>query len=242
MICCIPSKGRPSTTTHKLFDSAGIQCFHFVEPQDFDAYSGKPNVINIGQNNSGVSFVRNYIFKWAKQNKFNWIIICDDDVTSFGYYDTKNYSCDASIWKEIMEKAKNLPFEIVGINYRQHAWHEKNNYSINKKFAEVCAAFNVSRIKWEYKPDTKEDRDFALQTIKNGNGILRFNKYFFNCPDVGTNSGGLYELYKQKRDSIWAAKLVQEWAPFAKIVHKNGRIDAKIEIAEFAKHHGKVVK
>lgn len=242
MICCIPSKGRPSTKTYKLFESAGIPCYHFVEPQDIEAYAHHKNVINIEKNDQGISYVRNFVLKWSKQRNEEWVIVCDDDVSSFGYYATSTYRTDAIIWKTILEKARKLPFEIVGINYRQHSWHEKDSFSINKRFAEVCAAFNVKKINWEYKKDTKEDRDFALQTIKNGNGILRFNKYFFSCPDVGSNKGGLHELYAQKRDAIWAKKIVKEWSPFAKIVEKGGRIDAKIDIQAFAKHHNKVVK
>lgn len=242
MICCIPTKGRPATKTHRLFEAAGIPCYHFVEPQELALYGSLKSVVSVEQNDMGVSFVRNKILDWANERGHEWIIICDDDVTSFGYYDGKNHTCDAAIWHKLMEKAKKLPFEVVGINYRQHAWHEKTQYSINKKFAEVCAAFNVGKIFWRYKSDTKEDRDFAMQTIQNGNGILRFNKYFFNAPEVGTNVGGLHELYKSKRDAVWAKKIVADWHPHAEIVTKAGRVDAKINLADFAKKVGKVVK
>lgn len=241
MICCIPSKGRPNTKTHKLFQSAGIEVFHFVEPQEYADYK-VPFAVDIQQSNQGVSYVRNFILDWATENNHEWIIICDDDVDHFGYYKNGNFKTDASVWVEIIEKAKKLPFEVVGINYRQHAWHEKKSVAINKKFAEVCAAFNVKKISWRYKPDTKEDRDFALQTIKNGSGVLVFCKYFFNAPNVGSNSGGLHDLYKSKRDALWAKKMVQDWHPFAKLTKKADRVDASVDIKGFAKSCGKVVK
>lgn len=241
MIVCIPSKGRPSTKTYKLFEAEGFKVFHFLEPQEMDKYD-VPNKIDIGKNNGGITYVRNFILDWANKNSHEWAIICDDDVTNFGIYDGKTKSVGASIWKTIYEKALKLPFEIIGINYQQHAWHEKTPYSINRKFVEVCALFHVSKITWRYEENTKEDRDFALQTIQRGQGILRFNHYFFACPNVGSNAGGLHDLYKSKKDTEWAKAIVQKWHPFAKLVDKGDRIDAKIDIKGFAAHHGKVCK
>lgn len=241
MICFIPSKNRPQTKTYKLFNDVGIQVYHFIEPQEYDNYN-VPNKVSILENNKGVSYVRNFMLDYAKQNNIDWFLMCDDDVTSFGIYNGKTIKKDAGIWFDIFEKAKKLPFEIVGINYTQHAWHEKTSYSINKKFAEVCVLINAKKINWTYRNNTKEDRDFALQTIKNGNGILRFNHYWFACPNVGSNSGGLQDLYKAKKDELWAKDIVINWHPFAKLVNKNNRIDAKINIKELALFYKKVVK
>jgi len=241
MNCYIPTKGRTGTKTYKLFEEVGIKTYHFVEPQEITNYD-VPNKIDILENDKGVTYVRNFMLNFAREKNHDWIIICDDDVTSFGIYNGKTIKKDASIWFDIFKKAKQLPFELIGINYTQHAWHEKTSYSINKKFAEVCVLMNIKKIKWKYTDNTKEDRDFQLQTIKNGNGVLRFNHYWFSCPDVGTNLGGLYDLYKQKKDKIWAENLVKKWKPFAKIIRKKNRIDAKINLKEFAKSLNKIIK
>ena len=240
MICYIPSKGRPKTKTYKLFEEAGIKVYHFLEPQDYGKYN-VPNKVELGENDKGITYVRNFMLDFAEKNNEEWVIFCDDDVTSFGIYKNKTIKKGAGIWNEILEKAKKLPFELIGINYTQHAWHEKKTYSINKKFAEVCVLANVRKIKWRYEEDTKEDRDFQLQTIKNGYGVLRFNHYWFSCPNVGSNKGGLYDLYKEKRDRLWAEKLVKKWYPFAKVVLKNDRVDAKVDIKGYAKYLNKQV-
>ena len=240
MICYIPSKGRPKTKTYKLFQEAGIEVIHFLEPQDYNNYNVTKKV-NIEKDNKGITYVRNFMLEYAQKNREEWVIFCDDDVTSFGVYKGRTIKTGASIWNDILEKAKKLPFELIGINYTQHAWHEKKSYSINKKFAEVCVLMNVNKIKWKYEDDTKEDRDFQLETIKNGYGVLRFNHYWFSCPNVGSNKGGLFDLYKQKRDKLWAEKLVKKWYPYAKIVIKNERVDAKIDIKGFAKSLNKDV-
>jgi glycosyltransferase involved in cell wall biosynthesis len=243
LICFIPSKGRPQTKTYKLFEAVGITVMHFIEPQDFDAYN-VPNKVSILQNDKGIGYVRNFMLQYAKDNNHDWIIMCDDDVASFGIYDGKTKKTDAAIWLTIFDKAQKLPFEIIGINYTQHAWHEAKPYSVNKKFAEVCILLNIKKIHWRYRPefDLKEDRDFALQAIKNGTGILRFNHYWFSCPNVGSNSGGLQDMYKAKRDELSAQKMVIEWSPFASMVDKKGRADVKIDIKGIANHYKKEVK
>lgn len=243
MICFIPSKGRPKTKTYKLFREVGIEVIHFIEPQELCSYE-VPNKVSILENDKGIGYVRNFMLNYARSKGYEWILICDDDVTSFGIYNGKTIKKDASIWFDILEKAKKLPFELIGINYTQHAWHEKTSYSINKKFAEVCVLMNVKKITWDYRPefDLKEDRDFALQTIKNGNGILRFNHYWFSCPDVGTNAGGLQNMYRMKRDEETAKKMCYEWHPFVTLKTKGDRIDMKTDIKALSQHYKKIVK
>lgn len=243
MICFIPSKNRKTTKTYKLFQEAGIEVKHFIEPQEIDDYS-VPNKVSILENNQGIGYVRNFMLNYARQNDYEWVIICDDDVTSFGIYNGKTVKKDATIWNDILAKAKKLPFELIGINYTQHAWHEKTSYSINKKFAEVCVLMNVKKISWNYRKEfnLKEDRDFALQTIKNGNGILRFNHFWFACPDVGSNKGGLQDMYRLKKDEDAAKKMCMEWNPFITLQKKGERIDMKTDIKALANYYKKVIK
>lgn len=243
MICFIPTKGRLNTKTYKLFEDVGIEVRHFIEPQEIDKYK-IPNKVSILENNKGIGYVRNFMLNYAKENNYQWVLICDDDVTAFGIYNGKTIKKDAAIWFDIFHKVKNLPFELIGINYTQHAWHEKTNYSINKKYPEVCVLVNVFKINWNYRSEfnTKEDRDFALQTIKNGNGILRFNHYWFACPDVGTNNGGLQDIYKAKKDEDAAKKMCYEWHPFITLKRKGDRIDMKTDIKGLSIHYKKIVK
>jgi len=243
VICFIPTKGRPQTKTYQLFKEAGIPFLHFIEPQELQIYD-VPNKVSIQKNDGGIAYVRNFMLTYAKENGHDWVIMCDDDVNGFGFYNGKTIKKDAGIWKGIIEKAKKLPFELIGLNYVQHAWHEKTPYSINKKFVEVCVLINVKKIKWQYRAEfnLKEDRDFALQTIKNGNGILRFNHYWFSCPDVGSNAGGLQNEYKAKKDEESAKKMCYEWNPFVTLKKKGDRIDMKTDIKALSIHYKKIVK
>ena len=206
MIVCIPTKGRPLTKTYKLFEDAGYEVYHFIEPQEMEAYSVK-NKICIEANDKGVTYVRNFMLDWCRNKNITWAWFCDDDVDGFGIYNGKTVRQGASALKSVEDKAQKLPFEIVGLSYVQYAWTEKKSYGINSKFAEVCTLMNVSKIKWNYNEDTKEDRDFAMQTIQNGHGILRFNHIWFSCPNVGSNEGGLHEWYASKKTT----KPLKKW-------------------------------
>lgn len=244
MICYIPSKGRKDTKTYKLFLEANIEVRHFIEPQEIELYN-VPNKVSIEQNDQGIAYVRNYMLDYAKKNDHEWVIMCDDDVTDFGVaFNNKCFTTSAKIWLDILKKAKKLPFEMYGVNYRQYAWHEKKEYSINTKLIEVCVLFNMKRINWKYREkfNLKEDRDFALQTIKNGNGIIKFNKLFYNCPAVGSNKGGLQKEYQLKKDEESAKKMCYEWNPFVKIIKKEDRIDIKTDVKSLAQHYKRTIK
>lgn len=241
VVVCIGTKGRPHTKTYKLFDGL-FKVYHFIEPQDFDKYD-VPNKINIEKNDKGIAYMRNFVLKWCKKNKHDWMILADDDIDRFGVSKgTKTIDKGAIIWEEIYNKVKTLPYEQYGINYSQFAWSETKQISINCKFVDCCVLFRLDKLSWDFGDwKLKVDRNFTLETIKNGYGALRFNKYWFSCPKVGTNKGGLQELYENKVDTIWAKKLVEKWKPFGKLFKKDGRIDAKIDIKAVAKHYDKVV-
>lgn len=244
MVCYIPTKNRFSTKTYELFQEAGIEVFHFIEPQDLDRYD-VPNKISIEQNDQGIAFVRNFMIKHAQKSGHKWIIMCDDDVNGFGIFNGKTVKKGAQIWTEIFSVAENLPFELIGINYVQHAWHDKDPISINRKLAEVCVLMNTEKITWSYNSHLvpKEDRDFALQAIQKGNGILRFNHFWFSCPTVGTNPGGLHEIYAKKNwDKVSALKMCDQWQDYVTLKKKGDRVDIKIDFKSLAKNYKKQYK
>ena len=94
MICFIPTKGRLNTKTYKLFQDVGIKVKHFIEPQEIDKYD-VPNKVSILENNKGIAYVRNFMLNYARKNNYDWVLICDDDVTAFGIYNGKTIKKDA---------------------------------------------------------------------------------------------------------------------------------------------------
>ena len=241
MIVCIPTKGRPDTQTYKLFTSVGIDVFHFIEPQEESKYK-VPNKIIIDKNNRGITYARNYIFDWCRAKGNRWVIICDDDVKHFGIVENKRCKkTDAGIWRNILKDAQSLSCEVFGIDYRQYAWSRTKKANFNTGLTEVCLLYDLSKISWKFSYNTKEDRDFLLKTIKYGNGVVRFNRYFYSCPTIGTNKGGLHKEYANNKDEQWSLQLRKDWGKYVTIVNKRGRIDAKIHWRKFAIDNNKVV-
>lgn len=245
MIACIATKNRQNTKTYKLFEEVGIPFLHFIEPQDYDSYT-VPNKVSIEKNDKGLMYVRNFILEYAKKNNIDWFIMSDDDITQFGKsYGTKCITTDANIFKEIHSYASKYPFEVVAINYRQHAWHEKKAYSINNGFADVCVMINAAKVSWKFEDDLplKGDREFCLKAMKYGNGVLKFNKYFYNTPGIGTNAGGLQTVYQQKRDIEDVKRIVYTWKPYAtQITNSMGRADFKFDFKSFCNDFKKINK
>ena len=133
---------------------------------------------------------------------------------------------------------------MVGMNYSQYSWSEKKSYRINSSSIDCCVFLNVKNIKWKYREEfnLKEDRDFALQTIKKGNGIVKFTKIYFQCPSIGSNKGGLQEEYKKRVDELAIKKLALHWNPYIQLKrNRTGRIDGKINYKQLAKDNRKVV-
>lgn len=239
MIICIPTLGRPTTKTYKLFEDSGFQVFHFIEPQEMGLYH-LPNKINIMKTGQGISYVRNFINRWARENNFKYIAVCDDDVNHFGVAkngkSVKTFGADAL--KPAFEIFKNSNFALGGVNQRQFAWTQKKTYRINAGKVEMLHIINTSFATWEYDSNGKEDRDYVMQCINNGHSFVFFPKIFLNAPKIGSNIGGLHDYYKDGKDTKAAFELARKWAKYAKITKQYGRVDCKLDYSRMAKDKG----
>jgi hypothetical protein len=235
VIICIPTKGRPKTKTYKLFNSAGFEVYHFIEPQDIDSYD-VPNMVSIEKNDQGIGYARNFILQFAKDKKWDLICQCDDDVNSFGYVkNNKSIKSDASIFNEMLPIIDKMPFELYGMSFRQFAWGEKNKYSINSKTFTCCTIIKVNKIKWKYANTFMEDIQFNFESIRYGSGCFKFNHFFFNTPAVGTNTGGCYDGYKRNEDKKSFNFILNKYLGYTKVVMKKKTHDIKWDIKGWAK-------
>lgn len=233
----VPSKNRPSTKTVELWASAGITPLIFVEPQDAEAYKGLPIEV-LPQNNQGLVYSRNYILNYARQNGVDWFCMCDDDIQNFGEVvagKTKNR--DASVILDVWEMAQKYDFALTGIAYRQYAWSEKKPVRINTKLPECCVITQTKKILHNYRQlDLKHDRDFAMQTIRARGNVAVFSRYCFQVPNIGSNDGGLHEIYQDDTKYVNACKkFVSLWPQYSRIVRRKGRFDIKVEPHKLAK-------
>lgn len=243
MIVMIPTKARPATQTYKLLEASGFMVYHFIEPQDVKDYK-VPNIVDIGADNKGISFVRNYMLNWARSNGHTHAIICDDDFDHFGTVKDKKSvrepNADALI--KPFKVFCSSSFALAGINQRQFAWSETKPYKVNNGKMNGCIFINLKKTLWNYKDNTKEDLDFAMQCLDNSHSFIYFCKTFYNTPAIGSNSGGLHDLYSNNADSSWARNLNLAWPKYSKIIKQYGRIDCRVDFKSLAKDKGLDVK
>jgi hypothetical protein len=243
MFAAIASKARPKATTYKLLEQQNIPFAHFVEPQDEALYRqhGIPNLHVIPKNDQGIGYVRNYILRWGKAQGHEWLWMLDDDVNAFGYAKAgKCIATDASVLVEFWERTHGWNFPASGINYRQYAWassKQKTRIRVNAKPPDVCTLLHLPGIWWEFQEKfaVKADRDFYMRCIQHGKGILMDQNFWFNCPNVGSNAGGLQPLYQAKRDHHFSVMLHNEWKDYSKLIKKGERVDCRLDYKAYAK-------
>ena len=251
MLVLIPSKGRPSTKTYKLLQQSGIPFAHLVEPQDTPAYhaAGVPSIVTIPADNQGIAYVRNFALDHARSQSADWLWLIDDDVDRFALA-VKGKTSDtpaASSLIDFYQVAQRYRFPVNGINYRQYAWSYSKKparYYINRRPAEVCTLLFMPKVTWRYRArlNLKEDRDFCMQAIQHSSGVFLDTHLCFNCPPVGSNPGGLQSDYQAQRDHQAAARLAAQWAPFARLTSKKGRVDCSLDMAAYARSLNKLVR
>jgi hypothetical protein len=211
----IPTKGRSGDQkTAELLQKAGVEYTLVVEPQEKHLYAGH-NIVVLPENDKGLAYSRNYILSLNK----GLFGMFDDDVKDFGIVENKR--C-----KSVPEKLidfiglceKHRGFATYCPNYQQYAWSASKSYSVNIA-SEVMSIIDASHIgNARYDGDVfPDDRDFFLQLIMQGRKTVCFEKYWFSCPHVGTNKGGLHSLYasEEYRDGIM--KLKYKWGELIKV-------------------------
>jgi glycosyltransferase involved in cell wall biosynthesis len=239
----IPSKGRPSCPTAKLFPDSTI----FVEPEDFASYmaNGFRNIVVLPESNKGISYVRNYILKYAKENGDKYFGMVDDDLTGLNFlFNGKNKKIDSILFMKLLgDEINKLDGRgIIGLQYGQFMAEKYTNFTHCDVFVVINTVLYDLGNRYDDYVTLKEDRDFTMQCISKGKAVTRINFLGFNCPANGSNAGGLKDVYSQSGREITACERFKEkWSKqgYCEIIQKdNGRIDLKINYRALAKDKG----
>lgn len=230
----IPTKGRcDNQKTAALLDKAGIDYYLVVEPKEKHLYKG--NLIVLPKNDMGIAYSRNNILSHAKQSGIDWLIMIDDDISAFGVVEKKRcVTTGAEIINEFISRLEKLPSGVVlgTINYTQYAWCANKEFDIDS-IAEVFVAINVKNIPNNISYDQNvfpDDRDFLLQVLVSGRKSIRFNRLWFSCPHIGSNKGGLYDLYSSGKTNEGVKMLLRKWGNIVSCTAKaDGLYNIKID-------------
>lgn len=231
----IPTKGRlDCQKTYNILTELGLKPILVVEPQEEQEASAKGYpYLTLPLNNQGIVYVRNFILKYCRENDIKYCVMIDDDVNYFGRTDflKKKVVKDNTAFLSALHffhKAKMSG----GMEYVQFAWASKKKVTYNKGF-QVCHFLYIPSIpaKLWYDVPNKEDKDFGIALLMNGVETFNLVAYAISVPSIGTNKGGLNEMYANKEDNIGAVNLQNKWgSDIIELVNKkDGRIDANIK-------------
>ena len=237
LIICVPSKGRPNTKIVDVMATAGLKPVIFVEPQDAKAYAGLPIYV-MEKNNQGLPYARNAILEYARESGQRYLFMCDDDIQHFCVVRNQRAAkTDASVVTEGYEQMKKGGFTLAGLAFRQYGWADKQPVRVNSKLPVACVYLDLQQTTAIYRQYTlKGDYDFALQVLQGGGRVGLFNRLCFHTPDIGTNPGGLHEVYSQSeahRSSV--RELCAAWPRYTTAIKRKGRYDVKIDVKQLAR-------
>lgn len=232
----IASKGRAgkSNIIHELvLDGANL--YLFIEPQEIEAYKSvyPTQIVNIGQNDKGLPFVRQFMLNFALKNNIKLYWNLDDDVK---LYEVIEGNCIYRGYKVLhMAEAffkDDSTVAQAGLEYRQFAWSATKPVAYNS-YCDCVVAIKPDLCKnliFDNDVLLKLDRDFSIQVIKAGYKTAKINKYCFSSPENGSNEGGLFDVYKSDIEAKNSLAMEAKWGPDVCIAFTkpNGRKDVKI--------------
>ena len=240
----IPSKNRVKNCKFIQYCYENkIPAIVVLEPEDQMQYrEAYPNMqyMILPESNQGISFVRNFIKRYAEQAGLSHYWMSDDDVTNiYRREGTKMIKIGFKDLQEIEDKFKGIDnASLCSLEYQQFAWSATKPL-IKDSFCDVFVFVNVKNAQGVYyRPyaEGKEDRDFAMQLIKKGTNTYRSTEFGFAAPKNGSNAGGLKETFYdlEGRESVCCDRMIELWGENVcyKIVKPDGRIDLKINWKE----------
>lgn len=228
LLIAVPSKGRAKKIikhTMRWLPRTGFEVRVFVEPQEYEAYKESldhgnydnrvhfplEHLIDIGENDKGLSFVKGYIKQYALDNGFDLVFKMDDDVLRFNARG-KNKPDDemvmdfcgmVGVCRKTMGEYPDVG--AIGFPYRNELFEPKRWTSINTRL-QTCYL-----IRTELMQDGEFDamEDFAQYVLlrKANKVTLRYGLLGIDCADVGKNKGGHQMFNRGEKVEADIAKL-----------------------------------
>lgn len=229
----IPTKNRlDKPKTYNILKELGLSPIFVIEPQEeTKAKELGYNYILLDDNDRGITYARNFILNYCRQNNIIYAVVLDDDINFFKRFfkSGKGGLRDNTVFIDALEyfiKAKNCGT----MQYSQFGWCATEDVTYNKSIEVVHFLYLPQLERINYTENTVEDKDFALQLIFAGYKPFMLKRLCFDVPSIGTNAGGLNDAYASGRSAIWAQNFINKWGPeITKIFReKNGNINVRI--------------
>ncbi len=217
-----PSYKRPKVETLEYLPF----CKVWVDNKEYDDYikanvGFEDNIISVPDGIQGnVSRIRNYILDEELKKGFDVVCIVDDDLKGiYRFEKNKNYAYESVLvssdeFIDFIERysllCEEFGFKLWGVNLNKDALNYKHCLPFNTK-AVILGPFSChlkNDIRYDEKLPLKEDYDLAIQHLNKYRGILRVNKYHYNCKQSVQPGGcATYRNYEREEEQL---KLLQK--------------------------------
>lgn len=231
-VCC-PSYKRPYVETLEYLPF----CKVWVDNKEYEDYikanpGFEKNIVSVPDGIQGnVSRIRNYILDEEFKNGAEVVCLVDDDLKGIYYFEVENgyaYTEKKVKTEEFLnfiengtKMCKEINFKLWGVNLNKDALNYKHNLPFNTKSI-ILGPFSChlkdSTIRYDEKIPLKEDYDLAIQHLNKYRGILRFNKYHYNCKQ-SKQAGGCATYRNRDKEKEQLDLLIKKWG--SKIVKKD---------------------
>lgn len=243
LLIAVPSKGRAKKIikhTMRWLPRTGFEVRVFVEPQEYEAYKESlehgnydnrvhfplENLIDIGENDKGLSFVKGYIKQYAIDNGFDLVFKMDDDVLRFNArgknkVDDEMVMDFAGMVGQCRKTMSEYPdVGAIGFGYRNELFEPKKWTAINARL-QTCYLIRTELLQNGF--NTMEDFAQYVYIRTQNKNTLRYGLMGIDCADVGANKGGLqmFDRGEQAKEEMEKLRALHPAIQFKKVEGKS---------------------
>jgi hypothetical protein len=162
---------------------------------------------------------------WILKNIQRPIVMVDDDVESIGYFELRSGIHDGNHRKKILpsellidwishfnDLCYEFGFKMWGVaqNEDNRIYKEYHPFSFSKIILGPFQAHLDHNLLFDERVGTKDDYDMSLQQLCEYKGILRLNKYHYNCQH-GDNKGGIVSYRTKEKEIEYCKNIMMKW-------------------------------
>ena len=225
-----PSYKRPKVETLDYLPF----CKVWVDNKEYNNYikanpRHKENIISVPDGIQGnVCRIRNYILDKEFEKGIDVVCIIDDDMKGIYYFENENGKAynkkivNQDEFIQFLEKysvmCEELGFKLWGVNLNQDAlsYRQYSPFSTNSVILGPFSCHLKNNIRYDVNLPLKEDYDLAIQHLNKYRGILRINKFHYNCKQSKQAGGcATYRNYQREEEQLkllqkkWGKKIVK---------------------------------
>lgn len=237
----IPTYRKKEVKTAETFK--GLDYLLFCDEEDFEKWNDKYNCYLLPDGVQGnIARVRNYILKYARENKIEMFSMCDDDISKLYIYD--------STLKSRLKELSGAEYDYILDRFSETFYQKENcvGWSMNETsqprdykgeigcnnacfMSGTFSIYFTDRITFQFdeRLSLKEDYDFTLQALTNGKIIYKFKGLFYLPERVTTglkNFGGCSTYRTSEREQEQIKLMKEKWGDLIK--YKDGDINGVI--------------